>query len=106
MRSVRSEFRPLTAAPAVHRRRLARLSAPARRHAGGMALSKPAVRRQAAAQRAEEFGGVLSRALLCDVGVDRHAIAREVAGDRWRVHGHQTIAVHTRPLERPALWWR
>ena len=71
-----------------------------------MALSKPALRRQAAAQRAEEFGGVLSRALLCDLGVDRHAIAREVAGDRWRVHGHQTIAVHTRPLERLALWWR
>jgi hypothetical protein len=40
------------------------------------------------------------------MGIDRHAVAREVDGDRWRVHGDQTIAVHTRDLVGPALWWR
>ena len=71
-----------------------------------MAPSKPARRRQAAALRAERFGGVLSRELLRGLGVDRHAIQREVDGDRWRCHGSQTVAVHTRSLDPPALWWR
>ena len=49
---------------------------------------------------------MFSRALLRDLGVDRHAISREVEGDRWRCHRGQTFAVHTRPLDPPALWWR
>ena len=71
-----------------------------------MASSKPARRRQAAAQGAERYGGVLSRTLLRDLGIDRHAITREVDGDRWRCHGSQTVAVHTLALDAPALWWR
>lgn len=68
--------------------------------------STPALRRRAVARAAEPFGGVLSRVMLRQRGVDRHAVSREVKGDRWRTHGNQTVAVHTRPLETPALWWR
>ncbi len=71
-----------------------------------MAESEPARRRQQVAHSAERFGGVLSRTALRGFGADRHVIAREVAGDRWAIHGAQTVAVHTRPLEAPALWWR
>jgi very-short-patch-repair endonuclease len=68
--------------------------------------SNPSLRRRAVAREAERFGGVLSRTALRGLGADRHVIAREAAGDRWAIHGAQTVAVHTRPLEAPALWWR
>jgi very-short-patch-repair endonuclease len=68
--------------------------------------SRPAHRRALVAREAEAYGGVVARRMLRALGVDRHAVAREVAGDRWRVHGHQTVAVHCQPLGAPALWWR
>lgn len=68
--------------------------------------SRPAHRRAFVAREADAYGGVLSRRMLRELGVDRHAVAREVAGDRWRVHGHQTVAVHGQPFGPPALWWR
>lgn len=68
--------------------------------------STPALRRRAVTQVAEPFGGVLSRAMLREAGVDRHVISREAAADRWRTHGCQTVAMHTQALEVPALWWR
>lgn len=33
-------------------------------------------------------------------------VAREVAAERWRTHGRQTVAVHTADLPRLALQWR
>jgi very-short-patch-repair endonuclease len=68
--------------------------------------STATLRRRAAVAAAQPFGGVLSRCLLRERGIDRHAVAREVAADRWRAHGGQTIAVHTQELGIPALWWR
>jgi very-short-patch-repair endonuclease len=68
--------------------------------------STSTLRRRAAVAAAEPFGGVLSRTMLRRMGVDRHAVAREVSGDRWRAHGDQTIALHTQHLGVPALWWR
>ena len=47
-----------------------------------------------------------SREKLRDLGVGRHAVAREVAAGRWSVHGRQTIAVHTGALSQTASWWR
>jgi very-short-patch-repair endonuclease len=63
-------------------------------------------RRQLASQAAQPYGGVLSRALLRGLGIDRKMVAREVAGDRWQMWGHQTVAVHTGPLGARALAWR
>jgi hypothetical protein len=68
--------------------------------------STSTLRRRAAVATADPFGGVLSRTMLRRMGVDRHAVAREIAGDRWRAHGDQTIALHTQDLGVPALWWR
>ena len=68
--------------------------------------SAPTLRRRGAVVAAQPFGGVLSRTLLRQRGVDRHAVARETAADRWRAHGAQTIALHTQDLGFPALWWR
>lgn len=74
-------------------------------HHEGM-TSAASERRRRATEAAQPFGGVLSRTLLRGLGVDRHAVSREVIGDRWRVHGGQTVAVHTQELGPPALWWR
>jgi very-short-patch-repair endonuclease len=71
-----------------------------------MSASAPSRRRQVASEAAQDYGGVLSRALLRDLGIDRKMAAREVAGDRWRMWGHQTVAVHTGPLGARALAWR
>jgi very-short-patch-repair endonuclease len=68
--------------------------------------SRSTLRRREIVRAAEPFGGALSRTMLRDLGVDRHAIAREVAADRWATHGAQTVATHPRELEAPALWWR
>jgi very-short-patch-repair endonuclease len=61
------------------------------------------VRRAAARQLAEATDGVLSRDLLAGIGIDDRMIRREVATGRWRLHGTQTVAVHTGPLGRGAL---
>jgi hypothetical protein len=63
-------------------------------------------RRSRALVAAVEADGVVSRAALRDLGIDRHAVSREVAAGRWRLHGRQTVAVHTGPLSRVATWWR
>jgi hypothetical protein len=63
-------------------------------------------RRERAAAVAEDHGGVLSRRLLRELGVDRNALAREVAAGRWRRHGHETVAVHTVALGEVARRWR
>lgn len=71
-----------------------------------MSSSRPAQRRACATAAAAPFAGVLSRALLRDLGIDRHAVAREIDADRWRSHGHQTVAMHTQELDDVALAWR
>lgn len=63
-------------------------------------------RRTAAWAAAEHSDGVVSRAALRAVGIDRNAVGREVAAGRWRLHGAQTVAVHTGSLSEVALRWR
>lgn len=46
----------------------------------------------------ESVDGVLSRRELRDLGWDRNAVAREVAQERWRLHGLKTVALHTGEL--------
>lgn len=48
---------------------------------------------------------VISRAQLRALGWDRAAVAREVRAGRWVARGRQTVALHTGPLDREALWW-
>lgn len=55
---------------------------------------------------AADFGGVASRAGLANVGVQRHHIRKQVDRGRWVVHGRHTVAVHTRELSQPELFWR
>ncbi|QGN59167.1 hypothetical protein [Nostocoides sp. HKS02] len=50
--------------------------------------------------------GVLPRAVLREHGWDRDAVARQVAADRWAIHGRQTVALHTAPLSPRAQRWR
>lgn len=40
------------------------------------------------------------------MGIDRNAVCREVAAGRWRLHGAQTVAVHTGSLSDVAVRWR
>lgn len=47
---------------------------------------------------AESVDGILSRRELRDLGWDRNAVAREVAQERWRLHGLRTVALHTGDL--------
>jgi very-short-patch-repair endonuclease len=49
---------------------------------------------------------VLSRAELRAHGWDRDAVARQVAGERWSLHGQQTVALHTSHLGEEAKRWR
>ena len=62
--------------------------------------------RRLAAEVAEHHGGVVSRALLRQMGVLRHHVRKEVDRERWRLHGQQTVAVHRRELSRDERWWR
>ncbi len=48
---------------------------------------------------------MLSRALLRTCDVDHVMIRREVAAERWVVHGHQTVAMTTAPLGVAANRW-
>lgn len=63
-------------------------------------------RRERVVAVAEDYGGVVSRRLLRELGVDRNQLAREIAAGRWRRHGGQTVAVHTAGLGDVALCWR
>ena len=63
-------------------------------------------RRQRVTLFADTYGGALSRRLLRELDVDRNQLAREVAAGRWRMHGGQTVAVHTAELGDVALRWR
>lgn len=65
--------------------------------------ARPALRRAAALDLAADQGGVVSRAQLATVQVDRRMITREVAAGRWRRHGRHTVATHTGSLEALAL---
>ncbi|SDP37077.1 hypothetical protein SAMN04489867_2219 [Pedococcus dokdonensis] len=49
--------------------------------------------------------GVLSRADLRRLGWDHRAVARQVAGGRWALHGDETVALHTAPLSLAARRW-
>lgn len=55
---------------------------------------------------AEQRGDVLSRADLRALGADRRFVARQVDAGRWRLHGRQTVAMHTGPLGDDGHRWR
>lgn len=63
-------------------------------------------RRAAVVAAAAPQGGVISRAMLRSLGVDRNVVSREISADRWQLHGRQTVAVHQRELTQEALRWR
>ncbi|MEO5983153.1 MAG: hypothetical protein ABIQ13_12660 [Pedococcus sp.] len=63
-------------------------------------------RRRIALSVAKDHGGVVSRAELTAVGIDRWAVAGELRAGRWRLHGRRTIAVNTGLLSREAQHWR
>ena len=63
-------------------------------------------RRLAIDRAADEHGGVLSRALLRELGADRHVISHAVASGRWRLLGDQTVAVHGGRLSEVGDRWR
>jgi hypothetical protein len=63
-------------------------------------------RRLTAERLAAAQDGVVSRAQLATVGITRHDVRREVAAERWRSHGSQTVAVHTGPISMLAQRWR
>ena len=90
---------------AVHRFDEAVATSTLRREADGMTRATT-VRRRRAASLAEPFGGVLSRRLLREAGVHDEMVRREVAADRWRVLGRQTVALHRGGLPELAHRWR
>lgn len=49
---------------------------------------------------------MLTRRELRGLGIDRNAIAREVAAQRWKIHGKVTVATHTGELSIGAQRWR
>ncbi|WP_392543380.1 hypothetical protein [Oryzobacter telluris] len=65
-----------------------------------------AVRRGLAKEVAALHGGVVSRAMLRAVGVDHRMVAREVAAERWALHGVQTVSVTTGALGFEGSCWR
>lgn len=67
---------------------------------------RAAALRSAAVEAAAHSDGLLSRAELRELGVDRNRVAREVAAGRWRLHGRRSIAVHTGALTPVARGWR
>jgi len=64
------------------------------------------VRRRRARELADDYGGVLSRALLRGCDVDHEMVRREIAAERWMGHGHQTVAMTTAPVSAAARRWR
>lgn len=63
-------------------------------------------RRARARVLAADHDGVLSRALLRSVGVDHRMVRREVASERWALHGVQTVSMTTGLLGVEARRWR
>ena len=63
-------------------------------------------RRRRALELAEDYGGVVARQILTSAGIDRFVVAREVAAQRWQLHGRMTVAMHTGPLSVLAQQWR
>ena len=63
-------------------------------------------RRLAIEEAAALHGGVLSRALLHDLGADRHVIRHAAESGRWRLLGNQTLAIHTGALSTLGDQWR
>ncbi len=51
---------------------------------------------------AADQDGIVSRAQLRGLGVNRWLVRTEVTARRWRSHGQQTIAVHTADLDQAA----
>lgn len=72
----------------------------------GPAVSIGLHRRRAAALLGALRGGVLSRELLREIDIDADAIARECRNERWRMHGWNTVALHTGELSLLAQHWR
>ena len=62
-------------------------------------------RRAAARASAEEHDGILSRARLRELGIDRNMVRREIGAERWASHGNQTVAMHTGALSELARRW-
>lgn len=55
---------------------------------------------------ARERDGIISRAELRRLGVDRFAVRNHVLAGRWREHGGQCVSVHTGELsEQARRWW-
>lgn len=63
-------------------------------------------RRALAQTTAAQHGGVISRAALRAIGVTKDHVRNEISAERWRAHGTQTIAVHTRDLSLQERLWR
>lgn len=73
----------------------------------GLSTHQPTAHRRRAARRlADATDCALSRDLLAEIGVDDRMIRREVSAGRWRLHGRQTVALHTGPLGVSARHWR
>lgn len=72
-----------------------------------MSTKQPSPRERRAAARAasEVHDGILSRARLRELGIDRNMVRREISAERWASHGNQTIAVHTGTLGELARRW-
>ena len=71
-----------------------------------MEESSGRARRRDAVEMADAYGGVLSRTMLRGLGIDRHMVTRAADADLWRVHGRQTVGLHTAPLSDAARYWR
>lgn len=69
-------------------------------------MTSSALRQRQMTALSEPYGGVLSRELLREAGVDKDVITRQVDGARWRLHGRETVATHTQNLSPEALAWR
>lgn len=62
-------------------------------------------RRRRVRVEAQAQAGVLSRRQLYARGLSRWEVEAELRAERWRLHGRQTIAVHTGDLAGDALLW-
>lgn len=72
---------------------------------GGSPRHPPVQRRASARAVAANHDGVVSRRQLRDLGIDRDNVAREVAAERWRLWGKQTVALHRATLTAEARHW-
>jgi hypothetical protein len=79
---------------------------PTRSTVGVMDESSGRARRRDAVELADAYGGALSRTMLRGLGIDRHMVTRAADADLWRVHGRQTVGLHTAPLSDQARYWR